>query len=137
MKTLFAAAMVASLTAPALADEAWVSNAGTVIYLEDVGTTAVLQQFHPRYGELRVYVPGLGGNYDDRVGLFAGYWIAVDPSRADWSCDVSVVMEDGHVSNVWGRVNIEFMTTGFPSGFDGFTGSCHDEADVRWTANPS
>ena len=135
--SILTGALLATIGSAALADEAWVSNAGTVIYLEDQGETAVLQQFHPRYGELRVYVRGLGGNYSNRNGVFPGYWIAVSPGQAGWTCDVSVQMEDGRTSNVWGRVELTFTTGGFPTGFRGATGSCHAQPDVSWSGEPS
>jgi hypothetical protein len=131
-----ALAACACVSAPAVADEVWDSNAGMVVYLEDQGSTAVLQQMHPRYGELRVYVRGLGGNYDNRRGVFNGYWIATHPARAGWTCDVSIVMEDDQTSNVWGRVEMTFTTGGFPTGFVAHTGSCHSDATDSWTGQP-
>jgi hypothetical protein len=70
-RTLAAAAIAAVLALPALADEVWALPSGNQItYLSDEGTTAVLG-YTPVIGveQSYIFVPGLGGNYDNRGTL--------------------------------------------------------------------
>jgi hypothetical protein len=116
LRILLAALMLAT---PALADEVWISPQGEVIYEEDIGTTAVFSV--PIAGiPTRLYIENLGGNFDNRIGVFFGYWVA----EADGDCTASLLTPEGRGSNMWGRVELVFDTQNFPSGWTARLGDC-------------
>jgi hypothetical protein len=116
------------------ADEVWTSNLGRVVYEDDVDGYAVLSMTTRDKGEVRIYIAGLGLNYDQRGGLFTGYWIS--ETRGDNSCTTSITAADGRTSDHWGQVHIDFDTDGFPTGFNGLVGECTNVPSERWIAEP-
>jgi len=123
-------AALALLTAPALADEAWINPAGELIYEADLGHLAVLSfpitatPLAQAGGEPRanVYFPGLGGNFDNR-SIHDGYW-AMPGSP---TCTASLTTPDGITTQNWGRARIIFDTAAFPTGFTMLIGPCLHE----------
>jgi hypothetical protein len=130
------ALMAVFVVSPSFADEVWSSDAGPVIYETDVGDYAILTMQTSKNGSYRIYVRGLAGNYDNRVGQFTGYWIATDPDIPSPECDVTIVTIDGQTTNLWGRVNMTFDSPSFPTGFSAQIGNCYDEPNVQWTGRP-
>ncbi|MDG1418442.1 MAG: hypothetical protein P8J78_00895 [Maricaulis sp.] len=128
-----AALIAAFAVAPALADEVWTSDAGQVIYEADIGEYAVLTMRTPKNGSYRVYIRGLAGNYDNRVGQFTGYWIATDPNIPSPECDVTILTVDDRTTHLWGRVNMTFDRPAYPTGFSAQIGDCYEEPNVQWT----
>tara|TARA_R110002072_G_scaffold116606_3_gene247183 strand:- start:796 stop:1221 length:426 start_codon:yes stop_codon:yes gene_type:complete len=140
MRIVSAAALAGALLAgaPALADEAWTSNTGTVIYESEIDGYAVLSLNHPA-GQRTIYIADLAENYDARTGYFTGYWVTaaqdVAPKAHD-ACPVTILAADGDAYDTWGQVMIEFTSPGFPTGFVGATGQCFDPPTDDWNATP-
>ena len=130
------ALMAVFIATPAFADEVWTSDAGPVIYEADVGEYAILTMQTPKNGSYRVYVRGLAGNYDNRVGQFTGYWISTSPAIPSPECDVTIATVDGQTTQYWGRVQMTFDRSAYPTGFSAQIGNCHEEPNVQWTARP-
>ena len=99
-----------TLATPALADEVWTTPFGDAIYEADVADTTILTVPQPD-GIMRVYIPGLAGNFDNR-GTHSGYWI-------------------GTGSRQWGEVILSFDRPGFPTGWTLVAGDCF--APPFWT----
>jgi hypothetical protein len=116
VKKVLAAALL--LATPVAADEVWNSNWGQVVYLADVGSTAVLTV--PYSTDLaHIYLPGMAGNFEQR-GLHDGYWISADAGP----CDATMTGPDGVSSTNWGRVTLIFDNPAYPSGFTALWGIC-------------
>lgn len=135
-RTITALALAAGLAAlPALADEVWSSEIGEIIYEDDIGEYAVLS-FPGDGGEVRylAFIEGLGLNYDDR-GRHDGYWTG--PSGDGFvSCPVSITDHTGESTDNWGRVEMIFLDTGFPSAFIAQRGACFDPPVDALSAKP-
>ena len=134
-------------SAGALADEVWSSSAGEITYVNDEGGFAILFQQGGEDGMRNLYVSGLAGNYEDRTGIFTGYWIGLDEgtspdmkgaSATDYmtGCEAELVAVDGTRGRFWGRVELQFVSPGFPSAFIARTGSCFDDPTETFTAAP-
>jgi hypothetical protein len=122
-RTLAAAALAAVLALPAFADEVWALPSGNQItYLSDEGTTAVLG-YTPVMGveQSYIFVPGLGGNYDNR-GTFTGYW--VEPTYVGPTCPATIIAPNGVPWERWGIVELKFHKKGFPSMITMKRGDC-------------
>lgn len=121
MRLPLLAAAALALATPILADEVWSSRDGEIVYLDEIGDTAV---FTAPFGTdtLRIYLPGLAGNYDDRA-THEGYFIA--NGQAD--CGVSLTAIDGFGGRDWGRVIVSFDRPAFPTGWTALIGGCFDE----------
>lgn len=125
---LWLAAGLALGPGPAAADETWMAPGGRVVYLADLGATAVLEvPDGPAFGAaaggpaVRVYVPGLGGNHADR-GVHDGYWAGFDGI----ACEAALTSPEARTTQRWGRVRIVFDRRAFPTGFTMLVGSCFD-----------
>ncbi|WP_414565635.1 MULTISPECIES: hypothetical protein [unclassified Anabaena] len=98
----------------ALADEVWTTEEYNVVYQEDRNKTAV---WH--YGEDGViFIDGLAGVFSDR-GSYNGYWVQ---NSSSVRCDTYREGADGKPTYHWGRFEITFIDSDFPS---------------RWKANIS
>lgn len=117
----FAAALVPF---PVLADEAWTTPFGNVIYEKDIGDTAIFFTDY-RGDDTRLYFPGLAGQLDDR-GSHQGYWI----TSGDGPCSAELAGPDGTSSNDWGRMMITFDNSTFPSGWTAIVGTCFSEFEA-------
>lgn len=123
IRTLAAAALAAALVLPAFADEVWALPSGNhVTYLSDEGDIAVFG-YTPVMGveQSYIFVPGLGGNTDDR-GTFRGYW--VEPVYVGKTCPASIIAPDGMQWDRWGIVELKFHKKGFPSKITMKRGDC-------------
>ncbi len=127
MRSLLAAAFLLSAAAPALADEAWTTEAGDIVYVEDIGDIAHLA-FTVSDGSnslvLEIYLPGLGGNFDHR-STHDGYFLIAGGE----DCATEQTSPNGWSSGSWGKIRVVFDKPGFPSGFDIYGGSCDEELD--------
>lgn len=138
MRSLVFPALAAGLLAafPALADEAWDSDAGEIIYAEDIDNHAVLLLTQADGIERRFFIRDLAGNYDDRIGMFDGYWVASSmPGKTTGDpCPFSIIAANGEVYDTWGQVVVEFDSPAFPSGFTAISGICLEPPVEEWTA---
>jgi hypothetical protein len=119
MRLLTAALMLTATTA--LSDEVWSTATDDIIYLSDMGDTAILTQ---KRGEMafNYYVAGLAGALDSRA-IHQGYWIGT----GDGSCEAALTGPDGTSSTAWGRITVAFDQGSFPSGFTMLIGECLDD----------
>ena len=120
MRAVLSALLSLTLAAPALADETWATPYGEAIYEQDLNQTTILTVPEPET-LLRVYIPGLAGNYTDRSTHF-GYWIA---DGYDY-CPARLVGEDGFGSFQWGSVILIFDGPAFPTSWTMLLGDCFD-----------
>lgn len=129
--SLFAAAL-ALLPVTAVADEAWDTIAGQIIYEEDLGLVAVFSFPYaavfpgevPEFAQDRatLYFPGLGGNFDRR-SIHDGYWIV----QGAPACSATLTTANGVSSQRWGRARVIFDRAAFPTDLTILLGSCMDE----------
>ncbi|MEO0466823.1 MAG: hypothetical protein AAF216_09790 [Pseudomonadota bacterium] len=140
MKRMFSAiAAVAMLAAaPAIADEVWSAGEGfEIVYESEVGDYAVLSypgEYEDDPREL-AFIEDLAGNYDDR-GRHDGYWVAEAVPQGEGGCDVSIIDHTGVETNVWGRVELIFLETSYPTGFVAQRGWCFEEPRDEIVARP-
>lgn len=113
------------LAAPALADEAWVSNYGPVIWETDIGENAVflLDETAQGHGRTRLVVPGLVLYVNGPRGAYSGVWIA-DSGEAPCTTEM-IDPVTGAKSPHWGTFMITFVGTEFPYDWAGVWGACH------------
>lgn len=117
--------LLALLPLPALADEVWDTPEGQVVYLEDAKGLAIWQIASDQ-GELRLYFPGLAGNFDNR-SMHEGFWI----DSAGTVCGSTLTGPDGHAGTSWGRLIIVFDGPTFASNWTLLRGECFgDPADA-------
>ncbi|MCI4643944.1 MAG: hypothetical protein MRY64_04090 [Hyphomonadaceae bacterium] len=128
-------AATAMLAAPASADEVWSSEIGEIIYESDIDTSAVLS-FPGDGGGVRylAFIDGLAFNYDDR-SRHDGYWTG--PSGdGDVECAVSITDHTGETTDNWGRLEVMFVETGYPSAIVAQRGACFDAPEDMLVAKP-
>ena len=115
VKICSALAALALSSAPALADAAWSSNLGPVVYDVDAGDYVVLMHFTPGSGAVRrTFVQGLVGNLGHR-GSYTGYWIeADDGSSTTPACDITILDAEGNATRHWGRVQFQVTNSTRP-----------------------
>ncbi|MHA6288092.1 hypothetical protein [Maricaulis sp. CAU 1757] len=143
MKYLAALAVLGTVATGAVgADEAWRSQSGDIIYLEDREDVAIFRQGDPISGPRHLYFPGLARDGVDRAGTtFYGYWIDADETgrKTRWDrCGATLSGADGITSDQFGMIEIEFDHAGFPSGFTAASGTCFAPAmENVWRAEPA
>lgn len=133
--TGLATAAVLFVSGTALADEVWTSDIGDIVYEDDVDTYAVLS-FPGDGGEVRylAFIDGLAFNYDDR-SRHDGYWTG--PSGdGDVTCPVSITDAYGETTDNWGRLEVLFVETGYPSAIVAQRGACFDTPKDMLVAKP-
>lgn len=124
------------LAAPALADEAWVSNYGPVIWETDIGDTAVflLDESAQGRGRTRLLVPGLVLDMGGPRGAYSGVWIA---DAGETPCASEMIDPvAGTKTPHWGTFVITFVGTEFPFEWAGVWGACHYQAFEPISAEP-
>lgn len=121
MQQLILSAIFLTLPAIVSADEVWTTPSGTVVYKEDLNDVAIWETDNLD-GTLRMYIPGLAGNIEDR-SVHDGYWI----QYAGQGCGSTLTGPDGHSGDNWGRLRIVFHSAGFPTNWTMLTGSCFAE----------
>jgi hypothetical protein len=124
MRKAISAALAGVLTAaPAMADEAWMTQLGFMFWETSRDTMAVLAvEGEDGAVTSRVYLPGLAGDMMAGRGTYQGYWIA-RPDGAT-GCGVQLTGPDGWKSPLWGQVTISFVNDAFPSDWAGFYTEC-------------
>jgi hypothetical protein len=135
MKKLIAIAAALAASLPSFADEVWSLPSGNqIVYERDAGTTAILS-YKAEVGldQGLIFVPGLGGNYDNR-GTFRGYWTEADDTGP--ACAAAIVDAEGKTWKRWGVAEVKFAAKGFPSKFKLSRGNCFDAAKGSVTAKP-
>ena len=122
-KILCVAAAAVLAGAPALADEAWMTQLGRIYWDTSDGAMAVLA-LEGDGGSVaaRIYVPGLAGDMMGGRGTYHGYWIAAPDGSA--GCGAQLSGPDGWKSPLWGQVTISFVNDAFPSDWAGFYTEC-------------
>lgn len=131
MPKLLIAAVLLLLAAPVptKADETWSNPDGTASYEADIGRIAVISI--PMHGNrIRLYLEGLGGNYDNR-SISQGYWLG----PGSGSCSATLTAPDGEQSSNWGRVTMIFDGPAFPTGWTATLGNCFDAEIIRFRAD--
>ena len=116
-------AATATLAAPAVADEVWVTERGEAYYAEEIGGFAIFQVPWGEDVEATFYFEGLAGNYDHR-GTHEGYWIF--PSQIE-ECPAVLVGVDHLASPEWGRVTLVFDEASFPTGWTATVTTCFND----------
>jgi len=121
--TALAATLLAA--APALADEAWTSGYGPIIWEADIGETAVLRLDETGSGSvIHFLVPGLARDVSGGRGTYQGLWIA---SQGEVPCLTDMVDPlTGAKSPYWGSFTLTFLRTEYPSDWAGAFGNCFD-----------
>lgn len=137
LKYIAAAAICAVFAAPVIADEAWSSEIGDIIYERDLESGEAVLSYPFGEGDARgfAYVEGLAGKYEGR-GAFTGVWIESDITEGE-ACNVSIAdPETGEARNNWGRLDIVFTEPDFPGGFVAMRGDCFEEPGSYLVAKP-
>lgn len=117
----FAACLAA---APALADEAWRSDMGDIVYLDKRDGAAILTFTNVDASLATLIVPGLAGNYDRR-GTHPAFWIG------EGAGNCAAILRHGDLeSRQSGRAIIVFDKPGFPTSFTMILGACFDAPDL-------
>jgi hypothetical protein len=114
---------------PASADETWSNPSGTAVYEDEIGEIAIFS-IPMGTGRARLYLEGLGGNYDKRSRSH-GYWIG--PEKG--SCSAALTTPDQLTSSNWGRVTIVFDKPAFPTGWTAKMGTCFGRKTIEFRAN--
>lgn len=112
----------------ALADEVWSTEEYDVIYQEDRNRTAIWT-----YGDIgTIFIDGLAGVYTDR-GSYTGYWVQETSSLR---CDTYREGADGEPTYHWGRFEISFIDSDFPSRWQANIGLCDRETTIPLNGTP-
>ena len=112
----------------ALADEVWSTEEYDVIYQQDRNRTAIWS-----YGSSGiVFIDGLAGVYTNR-GSYTGYW-AQDSSSM--RCDTYREGKNGEPTYHWGRFEITFIDSEFPSRWHAHIGLCELEPTIFLNGTP-
>lgn len=131
LKLCSALAALTVCAAPALADEAWVSNLGPVIYEDEINEYATFLHYDGAVAH-RSFIRGLAGNFDNR-GHFTGYWTEQENAGSRTpTCDVAIADENGNITHHWGRVEIDFLQPGFPGEWNARIGNCFEAPARAW-----
>lgn len=112
----------------AFADEVWSTTEYDVVYEEDRNNTAIWS-----YGENgTIFIDGLGGVTTDR-GSYNGYWTQETSSV---QCDTFRENANGEPTYHWGRFEITFINSEFPSRWYADFGLCDREPTIHLDAIP-
>jgi len=127
-------------TSVASADEVWqvVNSEQTIVYEQDLEGTDIAVF---KYGNVRLYIDGLAGVYENRRTFYRGVWLADEDSRYDDIPEYSCLTElkrpgSEETRQVWGPVALTFVKRDFPSMIALRTGSCFSEGDSAVVAEP-
>lgn len=123
MRMLTTLALAGLLALPAVADEAWKTDFGQVIWEKDYDGGAIFRVETANGKFARFYIDGLAAD-DMARGHYTGYWI----NTADEAmCKAGLTGPDGTASRTWGRLSLTFIEPTFPSGWVMLTGECMAE----------
>ncbi|WP_323036123.1 hypothetical protein [Pararhodobacter sp.] len=123
---ILATALAVAIT-PAMADETWITDRGTLVWQDTLGDTAVLEMNTDAGLRLVAYVPGLGRDMLGGRSTYHGYWLA---NQGDAACEAQLTGPDGEKSHYWGTFTMSFVRDGFPSDWAGTSGSCFDPQET-------
>jgi hypothetical protein len=120
MRKLFTAlAMAAALAGPAMADETWKTEFGTIEWEKDYDGGAIFRVELEKGKFARFYIAGL--TTDSVRGTFNGFYISTADEQM---CAATLIGPDGTSSRTWGRLSLTFVDKGFPSDWTMLTGEC-------------
>lgn len=124
-----ATVLLTAIAAPkALADEVWATGEYDVVYEEDRNNTAIWS-----YGDNgTIFIDGLGGVITDR-GSYNGYWTQ---ETASVRCDTFREGANGEATYYWGRFEITFIDSEFPSRWHANFGLCDREPTIHLDGTP-
>lgn len=112
----------------AKADEVWSTDEYDVVYQADRGRTAIWT-----YGEEgTIFIDGLAGVVTGRES-YTGYW--VQPSSS-LRCDTFREGADGEPSYHWGRFELTFVDSEFPSRWYADFGLCDQPPSIHLDGTP-
>jgi hypothetical protein len=117
-------------TTPAIADEVWSTDYGTVIYQEDRGKTAIWTYGDSSNGSL--FIEGVAGQFKSR-GTYYGYW---SQSTSKVRCETYREGRDGKSTHYWGNFRVQFLDPEFPSRWSAIFGYCNQPPNSPWRAYP-
>ena len=119
------------LATPALADEAWVSDMGDIIYEAEEAGAAIFSFANVDAYPATLVIPGLAGNYANR-SVHEAFWIGTGAGF----CPAFLSLPGDDVGSTnWGRALISFDEPGFPTGFTLTLGGCFGPLDTVIRAN--
>lgn len=125
-------AILAGCTTQAIADEAWDSNVGRIVYADEIGPTAVFA-YGPAEDPGVIYLLGLSKVYQNR-GTYDGYW-AKNKSKVECTTERPGIY--GKMTRYWGRAQIKFIDKGFPARWEAIWSYCDNpKEDMKITATP-
>ena len=115
----------------ALSDEVWFTEEYEVIYQEDRNRTAIWSYGNDDNNGL-IFIDGLAGIYTDR-GAYTGYWVQDSSSLR---CDTYREGADGEPTYYWGRFEVTFIDSDFPSRWHAHVGLCDLETTIPLNGTP-
>jgi hypothetical protein len=119
---------ILAVSHPAVADEMWTTEEYDVTYHEDRNQTAI---WH--YGEDgAIFIDGLAGVTTDR-GAYSGYWVQETSSVR---CDTYREGADGEPTYHWGRFELTFVDSEFPSRWKADIGLCDRPPFITLNGTP-
>lgn len=118
------------ISQPLLADEAWNSTFGKVIYESEIGTTALWSYNYQGTPGL-IYIDNLAGVYEGR-GYYQGYWVQ---TKSSVKCKTQRMMK-GKPSAYWGQFEIQFLDPNFPSRWEAKWSYCEQKPTALWQGTP-
>lgn len=127
-KLAISIACAALMAAPAVADETWKTDIGTMIWEDDYDGGAIFM-IEISGKPARFYIEGLRGD-DETRGNYKGYWINTDDEQM---CTSQLTGPDGTKSRTWGRVSLTFLDPAFPSDWVLLAGDCLEEPSIPLT----
>ncbi|HBH90810.1 hypothetical protein [Ponticaulis sp.] len=128
IKTALIAASAFGLAGAAHADEVWSSDEGNIVFLSELETGEAIIGAPVGNTMIRMIFPGLAGNYDNR-SMHDGVWIS-SSSFGTEPCSISVQdPETGETSAYWGRAQMIFTSTGYPSDIVLTAGVCFGDPE--------
>jgi hypothetical protein len=115
---------------PAIADEVWSSDYGSVVYQADRGKTAIWTYGDSARGA--IFIEGLAGRFSSR-GTYDGYW---SQYSSKVRCDTYREGRDGKPTYYWGSFRVKFLESEFPARWSATFGYCDRSANLSWRAYP-
>ncbi|MGB3626498.1 MAG: hypothetical protein WA989_11740 [Henriciella sp.] len=128
MKQFVAAIIAMSLAAPALADEAWSTEIGEVIYDHDTSEGHAVLTYPIEGSEMRgiAYVDDLAGEVEGRTA-YTGVWIEPDDSGSETCAYAIADPETGEPRRTWGQFEMVFIKPDYPAGWVIKRGYCFSD----------
>lgn len=113
-------ALCLALVAPPLvADEAWDSDMGLIVYEAEENGAALFSFVNVDAYPATLVIPGLAGNYNNR-GVHDAYWVGTGAGE----CPAFLAAPGYEATTNWGRALISFDRPAFPTSFTLTLGDC-------------